>query len=358
MTAARGCKDGMSGAVRRIGLGALALASLLSGCATTPEIEPDAPLYYPPPPETPRFVHEFTLRRASDVEVETEVDSLRRRLTGEGVDQAVFNKPFDISARSGRIYVTDSMEGLVHAFDVPTRRYWRFGYRLEGDLGKPAGIAQDRAGNVYVADTRRKEVVVYDNLGLFRNAIGADAELSQPVAVDVSADGSRIYVVDAGGVASDRHRIAVFDDAGNFLDSIGERGAAPGQFNLPADIAVGPDHNLYVLDAGNFRVQVIDPEGRPLRQWGSVGSAFGQFARPRSLLVSDQGLVMVADTMFGNIQIFDADGSLLLPLGASSGRDERGRFGLLAGIATDETGRLYAVDQLHRKVEIFRYLAQ
>ncbi len=338
----------------------VAIAATTPGCVGTgAPVEDDnaGPIYYPPPPAEPRFVHEFTLRRVADIELETETDRLRRQLTGDtSRDTPAFVKPFDVAARNGRLYVTDSMAGLVHAFDVPRRSYWRMGYRFEGELSKPAGVSIDRRGFVYVADTGRRQVLVFDGLGLYQRTIGGESELSRPVAAAANSDGSRIYVVDAGGVESQRHRIEVFDGTGQHLATIGRRGSEPGEFNLPSDIAVAPNGELYVLDSGNFRVQVLTPEGTPLRHWGSVGNQYGQFARPRSIAVSDDGLVYVGDTMFGNVQIFDDRGALLLPIGSGSEQDTPGGFGLLAGIDVDETGRLYAVDQLHRKVEIFRFL--
>ena len=39
-------------------------------------------------------------------------------------------------------------------------------------------------------------------------------------------------------------------------------------------------------------------------------------------------------------------------------RDKPGRYGLLTGVAVDETGRVYLVDQLFGKVEVIRRLSE
>ena len=73
-------------------------------------------------------------------------------------------------------------------------------------------------------------------------------------------------------------------------------------------------------------------------------------------LVDDEGNVYVSDTVFGNVQVFNSDGELLLAIGERSLEDGPGKFLLPAGVAVDETGRLYVVDQFFHKVEVIRRL--
>jgi len=70
--------------------------------------------------------------------------------------------------------------------------------------------------------------------------------------------------------------------------------------------------------------------------------------------VDSIGNVYVTDAAFGNFQIFDSDGQLLLFVGDRSASVGPGRFMLPAGLAVDEDGRVYMVDQFFRKVDIFR----
>lgn len=345
---------------RREGLLAVLGAGLL-GCAAPPRPAPTAPaVLWPRPPEQPRFIHEATLRNAASLRDPGTDAGLQRLLTGDDGGRASFGKPLAVAASRGLVYVTDTEGRRVFAFDLTRRRTFSFGLRFEGTLKKPAGIALDASGRVYVVDATARRLVVFDALGLFLGQIDGSAWWQRPSAVAVDAPGERVYIVDTGGVESDRHRVWMHDARGRPLGSFGRRGSDDGEFNLPADIAMAPDGTLWVLDAGNFRVQAFDAGGRYLRQFGSLGNGVGQFARPRGLVVDRDGLVYVSDASFCNLQVFRPDGVVLLSIGSRAAgvdRDAPGRYLLPARLAADETGRLYIVDQFLHKVEVIRRLS-
>lgn len=331
----------------------------LAACVGTPQpaSKPARPVMWPQPPDQPRFVYETVLRNSLSIAQESEEGRLRRLLAGAGEDARGFRKPLSVAARGGRIYVTDTEGRRVHAFDVPRRRFFTFGYRAEGELQKPVGVAVDGRGNVYVSDVSARRVVKYDGLGLYLASFGNPGELERPTGIGVAPRGDRVYVVDTGGVDSDKHEVVVYDGDGKKLFVIGARGRVSGRFNLPVDAAVAPDGTLYVLDAGNFRVQAFDRDGRFLHAFGEVGNGPGQFSRPRGIAVDRDGNVYVTDAGFANVQVFDSTGRLLLALGARGTEDAPGRYRLPAGVATDETGRIYVVDQFFHKIEVLRRLS-
>src|SRR3989442_7514734 len=93
-------------------------------------------------------------------------------------------------------------------------------------LARPQGIAVDAAGRVWVAETLRNRVLIFD--ALFR-----------PL-----------------GVLGQGNHVAVPPGAGTERDP---RGAAPlGRFQEPQDVAVTSDGCVLVADTGNDRVQVLD----------------------------------------------------------------------------------------------------
>ena len=332
-------------------------ALCLTGCQTPPPAEVARRPVWPSPPEQPRYVFEATLRNAGSLRDTAAGPDLQRLLTGDSNDSASFGKPFAVAASRGRIYVTDTEGRRIFVFDVPRRRTFAFGVRLQGALKKPSGIALDGEGRVYVVDTTARRLVIYDGLGLYLGDIDGSADWDRPTAVAVDAKGERIYVVDTGGVESQRHRVCVYGSDRRLAGVIGGRGGADGEFNLPADAALGADGTLWVLDAGNFRVQSFDREGRFRTKFGSVGNGLGQMARPRGLAVSHDGRIYVSDALLCNVQVFQADGRLLLALGARATKDEPGRYLLPARLTCDETGRLYVVDQYLHKVEVLRPLS-
>lgn len=335
----------------------------LSACVVTiPQNDKSKPLefYWPKPPELPRYVWESVIHEIKDIQLgdKDQSDTESLLLPKKSEDKPVFIKPVRIAAQGGRIFVTDTMARAIHVFDAGRKRYYQFGFRREGAVDKPLGITLDQKGMVYVADSKKKSVIVYDQLGMWIKSIGDDKTLSSPVSVGISPAGDRIYVVDNGGASSQMHHVVIFDQEGKQLGTpVGKRGAEDGEFNYPTDIGVGTDGRIYVLDAGNFRVQVFDQDGKFLQKWGKIGRGLGQFARPRAIAVDKDNLVYVLDASFANVQIFNNQGKLLLPIGERSKTDGPGIFTSPSGIATDETGRVYILDQWLKKIEILRKLS-
>ncbi len=334
--------------------------SLMVGCATQEKLDaPSRAPFWPSLPDLPRFEYEFTLRNDLSIADRGKFDSFKAALTGE-LEHARIEliKPLDIAAYKGRIIVSDSVMRLVYLFDVPMRLTAVFGRKGEGKLQKPLGVAIDGNINFYVTDAGSRSIVVYDSRGHYKKRIGKPGDLVRPTDVAVNRDGSRIYVVDAGGLASRQHHIVVYNAKGEKLFIIGERGTSPGKFNLPTHAAVAPDGTLYVLDTGNFRVQAFDADGKYLRGWGGLGTAYGHFSRPRGIAVDNDGNVYVTDASFGNLQIFNPKGQLLMALGHGGVKDRMGVYSLIAGVSVDETGRVYIVDQHFQKVEILKHLTK
>lgn len=333
---------------------------LLGGCTAETvkeEVVLKGDYVWPTPPDAPRYRYVTTIRSSSEIE-QTEESKLRERLTGEVVKGISFSEPFGVAARKGLVVVTDTRQRGIHAFDLPNRNHFYFGYRREGKTEKPLGVAIGPDQLIYVVDVSRQVVIVYDNLGLYQRLIGEKSGLDKPTAVAVSGSGERVAVVDTGGIDSERHRVVLFDREGRELMTIGRRGSGEGEFNLPNGVAFGGDGTLYVLDAGNFRVQAFSREGKYLRQWGEVGRRFGQFSRPKGIATDADNNVYVSDASFGNVQVFTDQGALLLPIGRQSDDDYPGRYTLPLGISVDEAGYLYIVDRFFRKLEVIRLLSQ
>ncbi len=344
--------------------GAAALV-LLGACArlelppaepgtTLEQVTSATPLVYPPAPARARFIHEATILGSADVVPETSADRFREFATGQARRVEAFGKPFGLVARYGRLYVSDTVRRLVHVLDRTSGEYFQIGTQEPGRLSKPLGLALDDSGNIFVCDTTSRRVLIYDATGNYVAAVGGPKHLKRPSSVAVAPDGSRIYVVDTGGVDNGQHRVVVFDRDGRRVAVIGRRGAGPGQFNLPLAIERAPGGNLYVVDSGNFRVQVLSNSGAPISRFGRPGRYPGQFGHPKDLALDAAGNIYVTDSHFGVFQIFDPSGRILLSVGERREQGGRGRFLLPAGIDIDVDGRVYVVDQYFRKIEVFR----
>lgn len=343
----------------KIGHAVAALALLaVAACAPVQERAADdkpVQLIYPLPPDEPRYVYERTIYGSADVTPRKSDAALRRALTGELDRSEGLGKPYAVAVHRGRIFVSDSAERFVKVFDVPEGRYFKIGDDELGALAKPLGLDVDSGGNLYVADATAKAIVVYTRDGKFLRKIGSSKVFERVSSVTVDSIGQRVFVTDIGGVSSDQHKIKVFDiNTGNHLFDLGKRGIGPGEFNLPRDVAIGLNGQIYVVDGGNFRVQVFDRGGKFINSFGSVGKQMGNFARPKEVATDPSGNVYVVDAAFGNFQIFNADGDLLMFIGERSEKDGPAHYMLPSGIYVDEDGRVYMVDQWFKKIDIFR----
>lgn len=95
---------------------------------------------------------------------------------------------------------------------------------------------------------------------------------------------------------------------------LGGSGAHAGQYQQPADLDVGPDGSIYVVDTGNHRVQRLGADGNAQVAIGGIGQSEGRFAQPPGttdgpwgVAVGPDGSVYVADTWNHRIQKFDRD---------------------------------------------------
>lgn len=335
----------------------------LGGCVTVAKRDLDQvgrssrTLVFPAPPDDPRFVFERAIRNSADVVPEEDQSALKRALTGSGgVSGEALSKPYSIAVHQGKLFVSDSVGRKVRVFDVPGRAYYTVGDDDgEGRLVKPLGIDIDGQGNLYVADATQKIILVYDNAGKFLRRLGGPKFFERLSSVTVDEAGEQVFVVDIGGVSSEKHMVRVFNGkTGAHIMDIGKRGSGDGEFNLPRDVALGKDGRIYVVDGGNFRVQIFDKAGKFLKSFGAVGKQLGNFARPKEIATDRQGNVYVADTAFGNIQIFNPEGELLMFIGERSEQDQPAGYMLPSGVAVDEDGRIYFVDQWFARIDIFR----
>ena len=87
---------------------------------------------------------------------------------------------------------------------------------------------------------------------------------------DVAFDKSgNVYVADGFG---NNNRIAVFNREGNWARGWGQTGSGQGQFNKIRGIVIDAANNVYVADSGNNRIQVFDDQGMFKSQITGIGS--------------------------------------------------------------------------------------
>jgi len=259
-------------------------------------------------------------------------------LAPKGTDRGAFDQPRGIATGpDGSFYVVDTNNNRLQQFDAQGKFMRLIGEgKGEGDgQFKPlsdtasgtgaGGIAVDKDGNIYVADTWNHRVQKFDKNGVFSTKWGGFVNLGDQAGVDDADKNTKFY---------------------------GPRG-----------IAVGPDGNVYVSDTGNKRISIFSPTGSYIREISSgmtpdkIASQYpfnapGELVEPIGVAVDAQGNVYVADTNNQRIQKFDATGKFAaqwpIPTGAWAPGATMEPF-----VAVDAQGNVYVTGPTAAKVYKF-----
>lgn len=211
--------------------------------------------------------------------------------------------------------------------------------------GDVAGVSVDSQDRVYVYGRRESRVIVYGRDGSFITSWGEDFFTPRTHGVTVGPDDT-VYCVDEG-----HHAVFRFTPEGKLLQTVGtpdtpsdtgydgslasiRRGGPP--FNRPTNIAVAPNGDLYVSDGyGNARVHHFRGDGTLVQSWGEPGTGPGEFNLPHGIAVAADGRVLLADRENDRIQIFDPEGDFL---------EEWTDVQRPTNIAIDRDGRIYVAE--------------
>lgn len=311
-------------------------------------------LVWPLPPEKPRIKYLGSLTGSTDVQPPKKKGWLTKLINEEETQRVIgLGRPAGIAIDTkGRIYVADTFRGAVFVFDLEGKTLDFIGADGRGKLANPYGIAIDSKDNVYVSDTKLKRVNVYDsegNLTASINKVGNEA-IVNPAGLALDEPRNRLLIADSRG-----HRL--FSADLNQLNRgvvIGKAGEGDDEFHFPNSIAVDRQGRIYVTDMMNWCIKIFDKDFKFIGRIGEHGTGFGMFDRPKGVALDNQDHIYVVDSSFSNFQIFNPDGQLLLFVGGFG--VEPGYFRLPSGIHIDGRNRIYVSDQVNSRVQIFQFL--
>lgn len=245
--------------------------------------------------------------------------TFQRQLFGSAPPVPGVNSPRGVAVdpNTGALYAVDWWNQRIEKFEADGTYQFEWGRR--GTKQEPGSInfAWDAAvdpasGNVFVANRESHEIEVFAPNGDYVTRWGTrgttDGKLTFPQGVAFDPTDGSLLVADSGN-----DRIQRFDilpsGQGEWVATYGGPGSAPGEFDVPTEIAVADDGTIWVADTRNYRIQRRDPGGG----WTAFTQATGDtttFKLPWGVSVGPDGSIWVADTGRGRIVKMSADGML------------------------------------------------
>ncbi|MEQ1883874.1 MAG: peptidyl-alpha-hydroxyglycine alpha-amidating lyase family protein [Bryobacteraceae bacterium] len=207
---------------------------------------------------------------------------------GEGIGVATNSK--------GHVFVyTRSQDTRLFEFDQTGKFVREIGQGLYGFLFAHA-VRVDKDDNIWAVDEGSNMVIKFNPEGRVVMVIGrrpqaVDGLVATPPnnvvppaepylfsrPTDVAWDPSgNIFVSDGYG----NSRVVKYDKNGRYITSVGTKGNAPGQMNLPHGIATDGKGNVYVADRTNRRIQVFDNDLTFKAIYDNVGAPWSLCVTP------------------------------------------------------------------------------
>lgn len=232
---------------------------------------------------------------------------------------ARFRDPYGIAVDSiGNVYVADSGNNKIRKISPTGIVSTLAGSGNQGatdetgDLASfyfPFGLAVDRNGYLYVADTNNNKIRKISPTGIVStlagsgasgsaNGPGALASFLSPRGIAVDTSGN-VYVADAGNQII--RKISPDGVVDTFAGVAGSRGSTNGigvnsRFDFPTGVALDSSDNVYVSDTGNHKIRKISQAALVTTIAGSgiIGGvngngAIAQFSYPQAVAVDNEG---------------------------------------------------------------------
>jgi DNA-binding beta-propeller fold protein YncE len=269
---------------------------------------------------------------------------------------ARFSDPFAVAlGPKGELYVADAGETNRIRRIAPDGRTTT----LPGAFDTPSGLAVDRAGNVYVAETGanrirkigrdgRLSTLAGDGTAGFRDGAGGHSQFNGPIGVAVDRGGN-VYVADT---YNDRIRLIAPDGqvrtlAGGPAPGFADGAGASAAFDTPCGLTLDTTGALLIADYGNDAVRRLGRDGAvtTLARAAPEDRA-AALKGPIALAATPDGYVYIASFRRGRILELSPAGALRILTGRDAWAPEnRGlRLARPAGLALDRRGGLYVAE--------------
>ena len=208
-----------------------------------------------------------------------------------------FNQIFSLAVdSSSNLYVADAGMDKVMKYSVDGVLLGQWGQAGSGagQLRYPFGVAVDRSGTIYLADSFNARI---QKLALGQSAftqVTPVGLLQEPVGLTLDGQGNIITTDYNANV------LVKYNETTGASTTIGGPGSGQGQFLNPTSVLLDGSGNILVVDYNNNRVQMLDPQGSYLKEWGTSGPSDWRLKYPVGAVISE-GFLYVTDS--GNHRI-------------------------------------------------------
>nr|MBN2276743.1 NHL repeat-containing protein [candidate division Zixibacteria bacterium] len=252
---------------------------------------------------------------------------------------------------NGNLYIVDSGNNRLLKFDsdyIPLREAGGYG-NAEGLLNNPTFITLDNNLNLYISDTGNRRLSVFDvklNYVGQVDLIDPDDPLrfGRPAGLAIN-DYGELWVADP-----DNSQVMVFNIYLSFDRMVGDAESYSGLMLRPADIARGPNSNMYITDEGRGSVFGFNTSGVFLFEYKD-----DQLRQATGIAVDRSGCCWVVDTENSRLEFFDRNGHLLYSEGMRGTGGDYG-FNRPTGVAVLPDDRIAFCDTGNNRVMIYRIL--
>lgn len=285
--------------------------------------------------------------------------------------QARFSDPFGVVLdQQGNVYVADAgdnnrirkigVDGVVSTF-AGAKEGYADGIAGAAAFNTPSGLAIDTAGNIYVADTGNNAIRKITPQGMVTTLAGNgkagyldgasnQAQFNGPIGVAVDKAG-KVYVADT---YNDKIRLITPDGqvstlAGGARPGYQDGAAQEALFDTPCAIVVNAKGELFIADTRNNAIRKLDVHGEVttlVRFLPEDKDAL--MKRPIGLALTHDGFLYIGEMSNGRILQLSPAGQLRgltgIDIDIVTGDDVSLRLQRPVAIALDKTGSLVVTD--------------
>ena len=246
-----------------------------------------------------------------------------------------------VTASSKHLVVSECRKCEVSVTDLSTgKKIKSFGSNSKSQLKIPNGIAVDRDGFLFIADSGNHQILKFTSEGAHVSSMGTKGEkLSEfhfPYGVTFSPKND-LYVCDHNNT-----RIQVFTTDLKCSHAI--------PTSCPYDVAFDEEGKMYVTDRKNHVIRVYQ-HCKKIKEIGAQGSRGGELLEPRGICIDRQGFIYVVEEINCRVSVFDTTGKFISCFGGEG--NQPGEFDSPQGIAIDDDGFVYVCDMLNNRVQVF-----